>query len=499
MLEAHICPSIPFIDDTNAIRAALNASSSLLRRSNGNNKESSDSEQDDDDDDFDQVIVWFPNDRTFLSQPLNITSSYTTLQIDGILQSIIDEMYLELWPQMLPLEIYNTSEDGGHYLQYQSFIYAYNVSNIIIRGHGVIDGNGPWWWDAASNRKDSTIKLQAGRPNVLQFVSCSNIEITQLTIRDSPFWCIHPVLSTNIYIHHMKIRARTYAYNSDGIDPDSSTNVLIEYNDIGCGDDHIAIKAGRCDSQTNGGHYPSCATTTKFQDGTYETNNVTVRYNTFRNGMGITIGSESSGNIHNVNIHNNMIGICLPGGDCGNVDDTCCGWSPALHVKTTLARGGSIQNISFHDNTVYNTSGFIRLSSHYQTNNDDVPIDYPPVLVRNISFVRNRAIASGDNGVATAIGATWDCSQHDPCYDITVIDNYIAVGDHNDDGAGGWSEQSTAEAAAASTVRNPWSCNYIKTFNVSGNYPPGLKKCMEESMNKTKTNDDTGEEKFTIK
>ena len=37
-----------------------------------------------------------------------------------------------------------------------------------------------------------------------------------------------------------------YAPNSDGIDPDSSRDVMIEHNDVSCGDDHIAIKAGVC-------------------------------------------------------------------------------------------------------------------------------------------------------------------------------------------------------------------------------------------------------------
>jgi polygalacturonase len=49
-----------------------------------------------------------------------------------------------------------------------------------------------------------------------------------------------------------------------------------------------------------------CAKEVKFSDGTYLTQNVTVRYNTFRIGMGISVGSESSGGIKDVFIHDNV-------------------------------------------------------------------------------------------------------------------------------------------------------------------------------------------------
>ena len=93
------------------------------------------------------------------------------------------------------------------------------------------------------------------------------------------------------------------------------------YNDISTGDDGIAIKAGACGSAAapnggalQGGPTPiQCINDTKFSDGTYLTQNVTVRYNTFRIGMGISVGSESSGGIKDVFIHDNIIGLCEQG------------------------------------------------------------------------------------------------------------------------------------------------------------------------------------------
>lgn len=332
-------------------------------------------------------------------------------------------------------------------MRYQAFIFANDAQNLKIMGSGVIDGSGDWWWNAHSHNHSL---LHAGRPDLMQLVNCTHVEITGIELRDSPFWCLHPVYCQHVHIHHMSITARTYAPNSDGIDPDSSSHVLIEHNDIGCGDDHIAIKAGRCgDAEADHLH---CATDERFQNGLFESKNITVRYNVFRNGMGIAIGSEMSGSIRDVYIHNNSIGVCEPGGDCD--DSSCCGWSPALHIKTTLSRGGALENIAFHDNTVYNTSAFILLNAHYQQNQyGSVPDGYPAVLIRNISFVRNRALGTG-------VHSTWDCSVEDTCHEILVLDNHIQNADD----------------------QNPWYCHNIATFEVAGNSPPGLSDCMEGSI-----------------
>jgi polygalacturonase len=411
-------------DDTDSIRSALEHSSP-------------------------SSTLWFPPNHTFLSQPLNLTS-HTTLQVDGILKSIVTKE--SLWPRLPPLENYNTSDDGGFYLQYQAFLYATHAHHITIRGSGEIDGSGEWWWTAFAAKNGT---LHAGRPNILQFVHCHVVEIANVLLRNAPFWCIHPVLSRYIHIHHVTIRARTYAPNSDGIDPDSCHHVVLEYNDVGCGDDHVAIKAGRCG--TDGTRFLHCATDRRFQDGVFTTNNVTIRYNIFRNGMGIAVGSESSGSIRNVDIHDNVIGMCQPG-SC----DDCCGWGPALHVKTTRSRGGILEHISFRNNRVYNTSDFILLEASYQTNNnnnnnDDVPHGYPPAQIRNISFVGNVALGTG-------VTAQWSCAPLEPCHDILVRDNSIRL---------------------HTPHHNPWTCTNVQSFTVSGNYPTGLTKCMEESMNQT--------------
>eukprot|EP00928_Gymnodinium_smaydae_P063392 TRINITY_DN46979_c0_g1_i2.p1 TRINITY_DN46979_c0_g1~~TRINITY_DN46979_c0_g1_i2.p1 ORF type:complete len:502 (-),score=35.68 TRINITY_DN46979_c0_g1_i2:192-1640(-) len=393
--------------------------------------------------------VLFPKNHVFLTGPLNL-SSYMCLQVDGTLRAIsgnnsnISKEFFAngRWPEIPPLPSYGDSRDGP-YLQYQAFIYAKDASNIALLGSGTIDGQGDWWW---TNKRNRSV-VRSGRPNLLQFVNCTDVLIAGITLRDSPFWCVHPVYCTNVHIHHVTIRARMYAPNSDGIDPDSSRNVMIENNDVSCGDDNIAIKAGVCGaSSPNSCHDP------KFTNGHYETRNVTVRRNIFRIGMGIAVGSESSGGIRDIHIYDNIVGLCEHG-DC---QDTCCGWGPGLHLKTAVTRGSVIEHVIFRNNTVYNNTGFISLETTYQSR-DKPPTDYPPTSVKSIAFIDNKAVGGG-------WGASWACSQYSVCSDIRVIGNTVLHSQH------------------------PWSCHYVDTYYVADNYPDGLEACMWNSMNRTQPN-----------
>ena len=177
------------------------------------------------------------------------------------------------------------------------------------------------------------------------------------------------------------------------------------------------------------------------------TENVTVRFNIFRIGMGISVGSESSGGIKDIFIHDNIVGLC----EQGHCLDKCCGWGPALHLKTTLTRGQFMENIIFKDNTIYNNTGFIDMETNYQSG-DDQPKGYPATVVKNIVFTGNRALGGGT-------GASFVCSVHDVCENVTVTNNTVA---NNAD---------------------PWNCKFIHSYTTSGNTgEEKLEACMKESM-----------------
>jgi polygalacturonase len=170
------------------------------------------------------VVLFIPEGYVVITGPLSIRSNNVILRIDGRLQAwdiTNNDTILNgtLWPYIEPLPTYGNSRDGQLHYQYQPFIYITYVKNVRITGVGTIDGTGHSWWNIISAKNESLL-LRAGRPNLVQIINSSYVEIDSVTFQDSPFWTIHPVLSHFIHIHHINITAPLYAPNVDGIDPE---------------------------------------------------------------------------------------------------------------------------------------------------------------------------------------------------------------------------------------------------------------------------------------
>merc|ERR1712023_250160 len=119
--------------------------------------------------------------------------------------------------------------------------------------------------------------------------------IDGLTIRDlhvtrPGFWTIHPTFCNNVRVQNLNVKTR--GANTDGIDPDSTWNMYIANNLFDNGDDCIAIKSGRDWSglMVN-----------------ISTQNVLIESNTFKEGHGVSIGSETSGRVRNITVRNSSL------------------------------------------------------------------------------------------------------------------------------------------------------------------------------------------------
>lgn len=85
-----------------------------------------------------------------------------------------------------------------------------------MTGHnGTINGQGQSWW-----KKYRQKRLNYTRGPLVQIMWSSDILITNITLRDSPFWTLHPYDCKNITIKGVTILAPVFeAPNTDGIDP----------------------------------------------------------------------------------------------------------------------------------------------------------------------------------------------------------------------------------------------------------------------------------------
>ncbi|GMG80051.1 glycoside hydrolase family 28 protein [Bacillus safensis] len=246
----------------------------------------------------------------------------------------------------LPLVL--TRYEGVELYNYSPLIYAHHAENIAITGAGTLDGRGDehhWWpWKYGTNGqpsqdRDRQLLFEMAekripveervfgeghylRSSFIQPYQCQHVLIEGVTVKDSPMWQIHPVLSDNVIVRGVKIIG--HGPNTDGVNPESCRNVLIEDCYFDNGDDCIAIKSGRNEDGRRIG-IPS--------------ENIVIRRNEMRDGHGgVTIGSEISGGVKYVYAEDNVM-------DSPNLDR-------ALRIKTNSVRGGTIEHIYFKNNTV---------------------------------------------------------------------------------------------------------------------------------------------------
>lgn len=242
--------------------------------------------------------------------------------------------------------------EGWDCINFKPLIYGYKLENVAITGNGILDGQASdenWWpwksrpeygwkpgmisqeWNgenvAGRNRLaqmeadewpiEERIMTQEDRlrPPFIQFYSCKNVLISDVTIERAPFWLIHPLLSENIIVRGVTMES--HGPNNDGCDPESCKNVLIEDCFFNTGDDCIAIKSGR-NNDGRRWNIPS--------------ENIIVRNCTMKNGHGgVVIGSEITGGCRNVWAENCTM-------DSPELDRV-------LRIKSNAIRGGIIENV----------------------------------------------------------------------------------------------------------------------------------------------------------
>lgn len=222
--------------------------------------------------------------------------------------------------------------EGTECYNFRPPIYGRDLIDVAITGRGAIDGRGDAWYPMRRHARESSDRLrdmgergvpveerrfgtaEAGlRPSLIQFWDCRKVLVEGVEIRNSPMWTVHPVYSRELVFRDLLIRGD--GPNTDGINPDSCEQVLIERCDIATDDDSIAIKSGR-DRDGRRVNRPS--------------RDIVIRDCRFARGhSGVAIGSETSGGVSNVRIS-----------DC-----TCDGTNAGILIKTQRGRGGVVEGV----------------------------------------------------------------------------------------------------------------------------------------------------------
>jgi polygalacturonase len=197
------------------------------------------------------------------------------------------------------------------------------------------------------------------RPNMIQPYKCQNILIEGVTIRNSPMWHIHPVLSTNIIVRNVKVIG--HGPNNDGCNPESCKDVLIKDCYFDTGDDCIAIKSGR----NNDGRRVNVPS-----------ENIVIQDCEMRDGHGgVVIGSEMTGGARNIFAENCTM-------DSPNLER-------ALRIKTNSVRGGIVENVYLRNITIGQVAEAV-LKINFLYGEGDIGSYTPTVRNINLNNVTSR-------------------------------------------------------------------------------------------------------------
>ncbi len=203
----------------------------------------------------------------------------------------------------------------------------------LVASGGIVSANGEEWWPSekamgaeiffkeSANAKKMLTKedyestKEYLRPNLVNFIECTDILLDGPTFENSPRYHIIPQQCENLIIRNVNVLAPVYGKNTDAIDPSACRNVVIYNCMIDVGDDGICLKPGTIAFSQKPG--PACE------------NIVVADCVVYHAHGGFVIGSESNGGARNVSVHN----CVFIGTDVG------------LRFKSARGRGGVIEKI----------------------------------------------------------------------------------------------------------------------------------------------------------
>lgn len=250
---------------------------------------------------------------------------------------------------------------------------AIGIMGGTIDGHGyVTTSNGSSWWQLA-NTANATGKKQVC-PRLIEFDKGQNILLRDITLQNSPYF--HVVVSQCSYVTATDVTIQTPSpgetgtpFNTDGIDPISSSNISITNCHIYDGDDNIAITAA-----SKG---PS--------------HDIQIQNCHFGLGHGLSIGSGTNAGVYNVFVKD----IFFNGTDNG------------IRLKSDSSEGGEVDHL-FYDtlcmkgintNSKSSKNGAITLDTQYSSSTGTLYPYYHDIHFHDVY---------SDTASATISGKVWD-------------------------------------------------------------------------------------------
>ena len=301
------------------------------------------------------------------------------------------------------------SDDWSHYgttrfmppmgsaMQLRPLLSAVNATNIsILGGNGTIDGNGWFAWPAVNwsspecglhNRCAPDVFFGGAQklrpPHVLTFTRCTEVTLSNITVKNPPFWGVQHFFCNQSKSTGVTILAPRWTREIAGFMPWSVLGYTVEDSYVHVGDDAVAIMSGADEA---GQLWPTARM---------------VFRRLFVRGRSVAVGSADGGNVTDV-----LFDDCTIGDDYGS---SPWAFKIKMHLNTPShvsgfvfrdTKFGKIMSNTWQDSKCYPA---IQMGMNYGGSSVDPTKGQP--RISNISFI-NTSATQTCGVVGSFVGAT---------------------------------------------------------------------------------------------
>ncbi len=263
------------------------------------------------------------------------------------------------------------------------------------RGEDTLVGSTQSWWDLAQTADSGG---EQNNPILVEGDGVNDITIYQVELENSPMYHVYIQNGRGLTVWGVEINTPATARNTDGVDPVSESDVTIKDDMIQNGDDCVAVKA-------NPGT-PSA--------------NITVDDVHCYGSHGLSVGSQTAGNVYNVLFENST----LNGYDSlGNLSVSDTG----IQIKTDANSGGLTDRVTYTGICMTNIKHVLIFNPHYSTGGTLVPTQSDIVL--------NGVVSTDSESGAYSIFEGFDAANPlQIALENIDLDNVTQDGNHGNEG-----------------------------------------------------------------
>jgi polygalacturonase len=144
-----------------------------------------------------------------------------------------------------------TRIEGQTLKYFAALVNADKLDGFTISGNGTIDGNGLRYWKAFWLRREFNPKctnMDEMRPRLLYVSNSKNVQVSGVSLINSPFWTSHFYKCENVKLLNLFIFSPdkpVKAPSTDAVDIDGCKNFLVKNCYMSVNDDAIALKGGK--------------------------------------------------------------------------------------------------------------------------------------------------------------------------------------------------------------------------------------------------------------